>query len=96
MKMYHVVNTSNRRVLLSVLGLCAKDLAARGCRGGFCEKAPEAVLMLGTVPASSETDSQLTKAEPISNGGSTSGITYLRRGEKNPCITATRERSVNM
>jgi len=35
------------------------------------------------MPAGSEVGSLLAKAEPISNGGSTSGITSLRRG-KNP------------
>jgi len=32
--------------------------------------------------AGSKTDPQLAKAEAISDGGSASGITYLRRGEK--------------
>ncbi|KAK4828698.1 hypothetical protein QYF61_000536 [Mycteria americana] len=33
------------------------------------------------MPASSKTDLPLAKAEPISNGGSASGITYLRRAK---------------
>jgi len=37
--------------------------------------------------AGSKTDPLLAKAEPISNGGSTSVITSLRRG-KNCCATA--------
>jgi len=36
--------------------------------------------------AGSKTDPPLAKAHPISNGGSTSVITYLRRG-KHPCAT---------
>ncbi|GAB0183589.1 epimerase family protein SDR39U1 [Grus japonensis] len=36
------------------------------------------------MPAGSKTDLLLAKAEPISNGGSTSGVTLLRRGKKNP------------
>ncbi|GAB0179967.1 junction-mediating and -regulatory protein-like [Grus japonensis] len=32
------------------------------------------------MPAGSKTDSPLAKAEPISHGGSASGITQLRRG----------------
>ncbi|GAB0176463.1 epimerase family protein SDR39U1 [Grus japonensis] len=34
------------------------------------------------MPAGSKMDLLLAKAEPISDGGSTSGITSLRRGEK--------------
>jgi len=34
------------------------------------------------MPTSSKTDPLLAKAEPISNDGSASGITFLRRGEK--------------
>ena len=34
------------------------------------------------MPAGSRTDPQLPKAEPISNSGSASVITYLRRGKK--------------
>ncbi|GAB0207612.1 acid sphingomyelinase-like phosphodiesterase 3b [Grus japonensis] len=34
------------------------------------------------MPASSKTDLLLAKAEPISDSGSASGITYLRRGKK--------------
>ncbi|KAK4810988.1 hypothetical protein QYF61_014460 [Mycteria americana] len=48
------------------------------------------------VPASSKMDPPLAKAEPISDSGSASVITYLRRG-KNCCTTAARgERSENM
>jgi len=34
------------------------------------------------VPAGSKTDLPLAKAEPISDNGSASVITYLRRGKK--------------
>ena len=49
------------------------------------------------MPAGSKTDPPLAKAEPISNGGSVSGITDLRRGKKT-CATAVAagERSENM
>ena len=48
--------------------------------------------------AGSKTDLLLAKAEPISNSGSASGITDLRRGEKNygAAAIAARERSKNM
>ncbi|XP_075356581.1 uncharacterized protein LOC142409205 [Mycteria americana] len=36
------------------------------------------------MPAGSKMDPPLAKAEPISDGGSASGITYLRTGEKKP------------
>ncbi|KAK4823683.1 hypothetical protein QYF61_005654 [Mycteria americana] len=49
------------------------------------------------MPASSKTDLPLAKAKPISDGGSASVITYLRRG-KSCCTTATaaEERSEDM
>ena len=34
------------------------------------------------MPAGSKMDPLLAKAEPISDGGSASGITYLRKGKK--------------
>ena len=43
-----------------------------------CKKLPQC--LTEAMPAGSKTDLLLTKAEPISDGGSTSGITYLRRG----------------
>ena len=42
------------------------------------------------VPASSEMDPLLAKAEPISNVGSASVIAYLRKGKK--CYTTAAER----
>jgi len=48
------------------------------------------------MPARSKMDPPLAKAEPISDGGSASVITYLRK--KKPCTTtfAAGERSENM
>ena len=40
-------------------------------------------------------DSPLAKVKPISDGGSASGITFLRRG-KNCCATTAVERGVNI
>jgi len=46
-----------------------------------CEKLPPCLIKpAGT---GSKTDLPLAKVKPISNGGSTSAITYLRRGKKN-------------
>ena len=44
-----------------------------------CEKLHPCLIK--PVPASFETDLPLAKAKPISNSGSTSVITYLRRGK---------------
>jgi len=40
------------------------------------------------VPAISKTNLLLAKAEPISDGGTTSVTTYLQRKKKQPCIMA--------
>ena len=45
-----------------------------------CQKLP--LCPTKPMPASSKTDLPLAKAEPISDGGSASGITYLRKGKK--------------
>ena len=50
-----------------------------------CQKLPPCLTELD--PSRSKMDSLLAKAEPISNVGSTSLITYLRKG-KNCCATA--------
>lgn len=50
-------------------------------RGVFWDKFP--LCPTESMPASCKMDLTLNKAKPISNGGSTSGITYLIR-EKNP------------
>ena len=46
--------------------------------------------LIKPVLAGCKLDPLLAKAKPISNGGSTSGITYLRKGRKN----STREMDV--
>ena len=49
------------------------------------------------MPASSKTDPLLAEAEPISNSGSTSVITYLRKGKEVTAVAvAARERSEKM
>jgi len=45
-----------------------------------CEKLPSCLIL--PVPAGSQTDPLLAKTKPISNGDSTTVITYLRRGRK--------------
>jgi len=45
------------------------------------------------MPAGSKTDPPLAKAEPISDGGSASGITQLRRGGETAAKRQSRERS---
>ena len=51
-----------------------------------CEKLPPCLIK--PVPAGSKTDPLLAKDEPISDGGSASVITDLRRGRKNCGETA--------
>jgi len=49
------------------------------------------------VPVGSKADSPLPKAKPISDGGNTSVITYLRRGRKKPAVKQqSSERSETM
>ena len=75
-----------------VLGLLGKVLVVGGYRGGLCEKLPEASLCpTEPMPADSKMDPPLAKAEPISDGGSNSGITDLRRGENCWATAAGRE-----
>ena len=47
------------------------------------------------MPAGSKTDPPLAKAEPISDGGRASGITYLRQGKKLLC-NSSRKRGVRI
>jgi len=50
--------------------------------------------LIKPVPASSKPDALLPKAKPISDGGSASVITYLRKGRKNSAVKRLgRERS---
>jgi len=66
-------------------GFAWQGSASQGATGvasvRSCQKLPPCPTE--PTPAGSKTDFPLAKAEPISDGGSTSGITYLRRGEKN-------------
>jgi len=58
-----------------------------------CEKLPPCLIK--PVPAGSKTDPLLAKAKPVSNGGSASVITYLRRGRKKTAVKQQgRERGV--
>ena len=67
-----------------VLGLHGKVLVAgsttRVASVRRCQKLPPC--LIEPMPASSKTDPLLAKAEPISNSGSASGITYLRKGKE--------------
>jgi len=63
----------------SCIGFAWQGFGSRGYyRGGFREKQLEASPMLYR----HKTDPPLAKAEPISDSGSTSVITRLRRGKK--------------
>jgi len=57
-----------------------------------CEKLPPCLIK--PVPAGSETEPPLPKAKPISDGGSASGITDLRRGRKKAVVRQQLERRV--
>lgn len=62
----------------------------------FCVKLPEASSMSdGPNAVSPKTDPLLAKAEPISDSGNTSEITYLQRG-KNPVCNCSQRKSENM
>jgi len=78
------LEVSCRLPLLPVMGLSGKVLVAGGAIGvasvRSCEKLPPCPIK--PVPACSKTDPPLAKAKPVSNGGSVSVITYLRRGRK--------------
>ena len=73
-----------------VVGLHGKVLVAGWAIGvasvRSCEKLPPCLIK--PVPASSKMDPPLAKAKPISDGGSASVITDLRRGRKNCGETA--------
>jgi len=53
-----------------------------------CQKLP--LCLIKPVPAGSKRDPPLAKAEPISNSGSASVRTYLRRGRKTCGATAVK------
>ena len=59
-----------------------------------CEKLPPCLIK--PVPAGSKTDSSLAKAKPISDSGSTSVITHLRRAKKPAVKQHSRKRSETM
>jgi len=59
-----------------------------------CKKLPPCLIK--PVPAGSKTDPPLGKTKLISDGGSASGMTYLRKGRKKLGETAARERSEMM
>jgi len=65
-------------------GLVWQGFGIRGAIGvtsvRTCEKLPPCLIKPS--PAGSKMDPMLPKAKPISNSGSASGITYLRRGKK--------------
>jgi len=57
-----------------------------------CKKLP--LCLIKPVPAGSKMDPLLANAKPISNSGSTSLVTYLRRGRKILWWDSSRERGV--
>lgn len=64
--------------------MCQRFGSEKGCRAGFCAKRPKtAPGWTEAVPAGSKRDPPLAKAEPISDSGSTSVATFLRKGKKN-------------
>jgi len=69
-------------------GLASQGFGSRGATGvasvRSCEKLPPCLIK--PVPASSKMDPPLAKAKPISDGGSASGITQLRRGRKDLAV----------
>ena len=79
--------------------LCGKVLVAGGVTGvapvRSCWKLPLCLREREPIPAGSKTDPPLAKAKPISDGGSASVITYLRRA-KNSVRLQPEERSENM
>jgi len=62
-------------------GFAWQDFGSGGAIGlasvRSCQKLPS--YLIKPVPAGSKMDPLLAKAKPISDGGSASGITYLRR-----------------
>ena len=57
-----------------------------------CEKLPP--YLIKPVPAGSKMDPPLAKAKSISDGGSTSGTTYLRRGRKKMQCNGSQKKEV--
>ena len=75
---------SSGNLAWSVLVLCGKVLVAGGVTGvtsvRSCWKLP--LCLTEPMPAGSKMDPPLAKAEPINDGGSTSGRTDLSKGGK--------------
>ena len=82
------------------MGFAWHSFDSRGATGvasvRSCQKLP--LCPTEPMPASSKTDPLLAKAKPISDSGSASGITDLRREKTSHCgrETAAGERSENM
>jgi len=70
--------------MVQCYGFAWQGFGSRGAIGvasvRSCEKLPPC--LIEPIPGGSKTDPPLPKAKPISDGGSTSGITYLSRGRK--------------
>jgi len=75
--------------LFSCIGFVWQGFGSWGATGvasvGSCQKLP--LCPTEPVPAGSKTDLLLAKTKPVSNGGSASVITNLRRKEKT-CVLA--------
>lgn len=81
-----------------MLGLHGQVFVVEGWAAGVdslrrCQKL--SLCLTESVLASSKTDTPLAKAEPVSDGGSRSGTTHLKR-EKTSCEITDEERSNNM
>jgi len=85
-------------IYTSVLGLRGKVLVAGGATGmtavRSCWKLP--LCPIEPVPDGSKTDPLLVKTKPISEGGSTSVIMYLRSGKSCWTTALAEERSESM
>ena len=98
--MFFQRNGSAKPVIVPVLSSCygfvLQGFGSGGAyRGGFCEKLEKLPpCLIQPVPAGSKTDTLLAKATPTSNGGSASGIMYLRKGRKKTAEMAVTERGV--
>jgi len=68
---------------------------SRGATGVASVRSCEKLLqyLIDSIPDVFKMEPLLAKAKPISDGSSTSVITYLRRGKKNVVKRQTRERS---
>jgi len=80
-------------IVEACIGFAWQGFGSRGATGvapvRSCQKIPP--WLTEPVPADVKMDPPLTKAEPISDGGSTSVIIYLRRGKNYCALAAIRE-----